>query len=88
MTNSKNKSTVDPASRDPFNQPTFLAAKANSREIEKQIRKNLQIDLSLHDEQADAQAAAGKARLAQVEGVSEFLCKRFGLQLTEMRSPN
>ena len=21
-------------------------------------------------------------------GVSEFLCKRFGLQLTEMRSPN
>ncbi|WAT83227.1 EexN family lipoprotein [Delftia acidovorans] len=22
------------------------------------------------------------------EGVSEFLCKRFGLQLTEMRSPN
>ena len=67
MTNSKNKSTVDPASRDPFNQPTFLAAKANSREIEKQIRKNLQIDLSLHDEQADAQAAAGKARLAQVE---------------------
>ena len=67
MTNSKNKSTVDPASRDPFNQPTFLAAKANSREIEKQIRKNLQIDLSLHDEEADAQAAAGKARLAQVE---------------------
>ncbi|WP_169457935.1 AAA family ATPase [Ottowia thiooxydans] len=58
---------MDPASRDPFNQPTFLAAKANSREIEKQIRKNLQIDLSLHDEQADAQAAAGKARLAQVE---------------------
>ncbi|WP_424953396.1 hypothetical protein [Comamonas aquatica] len=23
-----------------------------------------------------------------IEGVSEFLCKRFGLQLTEMRSPN
>ena len=23
-----------------------------------------------------------------VPGVSEFLCKRFGLQLTEMRSPN
>ena len=23
-----------------------------------------------------------------VRGVSEFLCKRFGLQLTEMRSPN
>ena len=22
------------------------------------------------------------------QGVSEFLCKRFGLQLTEMRSPN
>lgn len=23
-----------------------------------------------------------------IRGVSEFLCKRFGLQLTEMRSPN
>jgi hypothetical protein len=23
-----------------------------------------------------------------VGGMSEFLCKRFGLQLTEMRSPN
>jgi len=26
--------------------------------------------------------------LAHARGVSEFLCKRFGLQLTEMRSPN
>ena len=26
--------------------------------------------------------------LKQTAGVSEFLCKRFGLQLTEMRSPN
>jgi hypothetical protein len=25
---------------------------------------------------------------AKAKGVSEFLCKRFGLQLTEMRSPN
>ena len=24
----------------------------------------------------------------RTSGVSEFLCKRFGLQLTEMRSPN
>ena len=27
-------------------------------------------------------------RLPLTLGVSEFLCKRYGLQLTEMRSPN
>ena len=29
-----------------------------------------------------------EAETGQPVGVSEFLCKRFGLQLTEMRSPN
>ena len=31
---------------------------------------------------------AWTSRPYQLAGVSEFLCKRFGLQLTEMRSPN
>ena len=31
---------------------------------------------------------AKQALAAAAVGVSEFLCKRVGLQLTEMRSPN
>lgn len=46
------KSAADLASRDPFSDLTFAIAKADSRALEKQIRKSLQIDLGFSDARA------------------------------------
>ena len=43
------KSTADLASRGPFSDLTFAIAHADSRALEKQIRKSLQLDLGLSD---------------------------------------
>lgn len=51
MTQSKTDSAAA-ASRDPFSQLEFKAAKAQGRELEKQIRKSLQIDLGFSDARA------------------------------------
>ena len=42
----------------------------------------------LSDDQFEVLIVLLCQRLLGIAGVSEFLCKRVGLQLTEMRSPN
>ncbi|GAO26865.1 type II restriction enzyme [Alicycliphilus sp. B1] len=57
----------------------------------REAARQKQIESGKADQGERAGVTGGKNMdgfLALVLGVSEFLCKRVGLQLTEMRSPN
>ena len=55
------------------------------RKVEESLDSNGLKLVNVEGQPYDAGMAASALNLG---GVSEFLCKRYGLQLTEMRSPN